>query len=248
MYPSSLLIYFWCINLAMAKQQEFYSEHPKIHVALDCIIFGFDKGDLKLLIHKRKIEPFKGMWSLFGGLLNPGDSLEDAAGRILNELSGLENVYMEQFQTYGEVNRDPAGRVISVAYYALIPADRYREDHSRQYGATWVSLKDLPGLIMDHNQMVESGLRRLRRRASSQPIGFELLPKEFTIPQLQTLYEAIYQSSLDKRNFRKKILSMDVLIKLEEKDKVTSRKGAFLYRFDRSKYMKLVDAGYNFTI
>ena len=141
-----------------------------------------------------------------------------------------------------------SGRVISVAYYALIPAYKYSEDYSRQYGATWVSLKDLPGLIMDHDAMVEKGLRRLKRRAASQPIGFELLPKEFTIPQLQALYEAIYQSDLDKRNFRKKILSMDVLIKLEEKDKSGSRKGAFLYRFDKKKYRKLVDSGYNFTI
>lgn len=232
----------------MAPTKQNYSEHPKFHVALDCIIFGFDKGELKLLIHKRRFEPFMGHWSLFGGFLQKGESLENAASRILNELTGLEKIYMEELQTYGEIERDPAGRVISVAYFSLIPAHRYLEEYSKQYGATWVSLKDLPKLIMDHDIMVEKGLRRLRRRASSQPIGFELLPKEFTIPQLQTLYEAIYQSKLDKRNFRKKILSMDVLIKLEEKDKSTSRKGAFLYRFDKKRYKKLADAGYNFTI
>jgi len=232
----------------MASKNQNYSEHPKFHVALDCIIFGFDKGELKLLIHKRKFEPFRGHWSLFGGFLKEDESLEDAAGRILHELTGLENIYMEELQTYGEIDRDPAGRVISVAYYALIPAHRYSEDYSGKYGATWVSLKDLPALIMDHNVMVEKGLRRLRRQASSQPIGFELLPKEFTIPQLQALYEAIYQSGLDKRNFRKKILSMNVLVNLEVKDKSTSRKGAYLYRFDKRKYRKLVDGGYNFTI
>ena len=155
---------------------------------------------------------------------------------------------MEEIQTYGEIERDPAGRVISVAYYALIPAHKYSEEYSRQYGATWVSIKELPTLIMDHDRMVEKGLSRLRRQASSQPIGFELLPKEFTIPQSQALYEAIYQSALDKRNFRKKIISMEVLIKLDEKDKSSSRKGAYLYRFDKRKYKKLVDAGYNFTI
>jgi len=232
----------------MAVAQQYYSEHPKFHVALDCIIFGFDKGELKLLIHKRRFEPAKGQWSLFGGFLAADESLEDAANRILHELTGLEKIYMEELQTYGEIKRDPAGRVISVAYYALIPAHKYSEEYSKQYGATWVSLKGLPGLIMDHDNMVEKGLRRLKRRAATQPIGFELLPKEFTIPQLQALYEAIYQSKLDKRNFRKKFLSMDVLIKLEEKDKSNSRKGAYLYRFDKRKYRKLVDAGYNFTL
>lgn len=220
---------------------------PKFHVALDCIIFGFDHGELKLLIHKRRFEPAKGDWSLFGGFLKEEESLQDAANRILEELTGLEEIYMEEIQTYGDIDRDPAGRVISVAYYALIPAHKYSEEYSRQYGATWVSLENLPSLIMDHDKMVEKGLRRLQRRASSQPIGFELLPGEFTIPQLQALYEAIYQSKLDKRNFRKKILSMDVLIKLEEKDKTSSRKGAFLYRFDKARYKILVEAGYNFT-
>ena len=231
----------------MASDKPNYSEHPRFHVALDGIIFGFDKGELKLLIHKRRFEPFMGHWSLFGGFLKVEESLEDAANRILYELTGLEDIYMEELQTYGEIERDPAGRVISVAYYALIPAHRYSDDYSRQYGATWVSLKDLPGLIMDHDVMVEKGLSRLQRRAASQPIGFELLPKKFTIPQLQALYEAIFQSGLDKRNFRKKILSMGVLVKLEEKDK-SSRKGAFLYRFDKRKYQKLVDVGYIFTI
>jgi 8-oxo-dGTP diphosphatase len=232
----------------MPSENQYYSEHPRFHVALDCIIFGFDQGELKLLIHKRKFEPFKGHWSLFGGFLKSGESLEEAANRILFELTGLENIYMEELQTYGEPERDPAGRVISVAYYALIPAHRYAENYSRQFDATWVGLEEIPPLIMDHDTMVEKGLRRLRRRASSEPIGFELLPKEFTIPQLQALYEAIFQSRLDKRNFRKKILSMNILIKLEEKDKTTSRKGAYLYRFDGKKYKKLMEGGYNFTI
>lgn len=232
----------------MTSEKINYSEHPKFHMALDCIIFGFDKGELKLLIHKRRFEPAKGHWSLFGGFLKEDDSLEDAANRILRELTGLEKIYMEELQTFGAIERDPAERVISVAYYALIPAHKYSEAYSKQYGATWVSINDLPPLIMDHDVMVEKGLTRLQWRASIQPIGFRLLPREFTIPQLQLLYEAIYQSKLDKRNFRKKIISMDVLIKLEEKDKIHSRKGAFLYRFDKRKYEKLVDRGYNFTI
>ncbi len=232
----------------MSTEKQYYNEHPTFHVAVDCIIFGFDQGELKLLIHKRQFEPAKGEWSLFGGFVQRGESLDAAANRILFELTGLEEVYMEGFQTYGEVDRDPAGRVISVAYYALIPAKEFTEASNSQYGATWVSLKDLPPLIMDHNIMVEKGLRRLKRRATSQPIGFELLPREFTMPQLQALYEAIYQLVLDKRNFRKKILAMDVLIKLNSKDKSSSRKGAYLYKFDPRKYIKLVEGGVNFTI
>jgi len=232
----------------MSLEKQYYKEHPTFHVAVDSIIFGFDQGELKLLIHKRQFEPAKGEWSLFGGFVQKGESLDEAAKRVLYELSGLHDIYMEELQAYGSVDRDPAGRVISVAYYALIPAGEYIDTGNSNSGATWVSLKDLPPLIMDHNLMVKKGLRRLKRRAASQPIGFELLPREFTMPQLQALYEAIYQTGLDKRNFRKKILAMDVLIKLETKDKSSSRKGAFLYRFDQNKYKKLVEGGYNFTI
>lgn len=232
----------------MPSTLAYYNEHSTFHVAVDCIIFGFDQSELKLLIHKRRFEPAKGLWSLFGGFVREDESLDEAANRVLFELTGLDNVYMEQLQSYGEIGRDPAARVMSVAYYALIPAREYTEAISNNYGATWVSLKELPDLIMDHNQMVMKGLRRLKRRASTQPIGFELLPREFTMPQLQALYEAIYQSSMDKRNFRKKIHSMDVLIKLDEKDMSGSRKGAYLYRFDQKKYQKLVEGGDNFTV
>ena len=232
----------------MNIEKQYYKEYPTFHVAVDSIIFGFDQGELKLLIHKRQFEPAKGEWSLFGGFVQKDESLDEAASRILFELTGLNNIYMEELQAYGEVNRDPAGRVVSVAYYALIPAKEFTEATNSKSGATWVSIKDLPPLIMDHSFMVEKGLRRLKRRTTSQPIGFELLPGEFTMPQLQALYEAIYQAELDKRNFRKKILAMDVLIKLDTKDKSSSRKGAFLYRFDQKKYKKLVEGGYNFAI
>ena len=232
----------------MSPEKQYYSEHPTFHVAVDCIIFGFDQGELKLLIHRRRFEPAMGQWSLFGGFVQKDEGLDEAANRVLFELTGLDNIYMEEVQSYGEMERDPAARVISVAYYALIPAKKYTEATSNNYGATWISINNLPQLIMDHNQMVKKGLRRLKRRASTQPLGFELLPREFTMPQLQALYEAIYQSTLDKRNFRKKIFSMDVLIKLDEKDMSGSRKGAYLYRFDQKKYKKLVDGGDNFTI
>ena len=232
----------------MSAEKQFYSEHPTFHVAVDCIIFGFDQSELKLLIHKRRFEPAQGQWSLFGGFVKQDEGLDEAANRVLFELTGLDKIYMEELQSYGKIERDPAARVISVAYYALIPAKEYSEASSNNHGATWVSMRELPKLIMDHKLMVAKGLRRLKRRASTQPLGFELLPREFTMPQLQALYEAIYQSTLDKRNFRKKILSMDVLIKLNEKDMSGSRKGAFLYRFDKKKYQKLVDGGDIFTV
>ena len=232
----------------MSPEKQFYSEHPTFHVAVDCIIFGFDQSELKLLIHKRRFEPAQGQWSLFGGFVKKDEGLDEAANRVLFELTGLDKIYMEELQSYGKVERDPAARVISVAYYALIPAKEYSEASSNNHGATWVSMRELPKLIMDHKLMVAKGLRRLKRRASTQPLGFELLPREFTMPQLQALYEAIYQSTLDKRNFRKKILSMDVLIKLNEKDMSGSRKGAYLYRFDKKKYKKLVDGGDIFTV
>lgn len=232
----------------MSPELQHYREQPTFYVAVDCIIFGFDQGELKLLIHKRRFEPAMGQWSLFGGFLKENEGLDEAANRVLFELTGLDDIYMEEVQSYGAIGRDPAARVISVAYYALIPAKKYSEATSNNHGATWVGLNQLPKLIMDHNQMVKKGLRRLKRRASTQPLGFELLPREFTMPKLQALYEAIYQCSLDKRNFRKKILSMNVLIKLDEKDMSGSRKGAYLYRFDQKKYKKLVDGGDIFTI
>jgi ADP-ribose pyrophosphatase YjhB (NUDIX family) len=232
----------------MTTEMQYYKEHPTFHVAVDSIIFGFDQGELRLLIHKRQFEPAKGEWSLFGGFVQQDESLDEAASRILYEHTGLRDIYMEELQAYGEVGRDPAGRVISVTYFSLIPAKEFTEASNSKSGATWVSLSNLPPLIMDHNKMVAKGLRRLKRRASTQPIGFELLPGEFTIPQLQALYEAIYQKELDKRNFRKKILAMDMLIKLEAKDKSSSRKGAYLYRFDKNKYQKLLEGGYIFTI
>lgn len=217
-------------------------------MAVDCIIFGFDDGMLKLLIHKRKFEPFLDHWSLFGGFLRSDESLDDGARRILFELTGLENIYLEQLYAHGEPMRDPAGRVVSVSYVALIPGHKYHSGFSEQYDAVWIPLNMMPDLIMDHNDMVERGLKWLRRRASTRPIGFELLPEEFTIPRLQNLYEAILGEKLDKRNFRKKLLSMDFLKKLEEKDKTGSRKGAYLYKFDQQMYNKLVDNGFSFTI
>jgi len=226
----------------------YYKEHTRFLVAVDCIIFGFDYNQLKLLLIKRNFSPQKGKWSLVGGFLNANESLDQAALRILNNLTGLSDIYLEQLYTYGEVNRDPGERVLSTAYYALINAENYHLPINRESSAKWFPIEKIPRLIFDHNIMVDKAMRRLRRKSLSQPIGFELLPEKFTIPQLQKLYEVIHQRELDKRNFRKKILSMGLLKKLDEKQKSGSKKGAFYYMFDKQKYDDLVSRGFHFEI
>jgi ADP-ribose pyrophosphatase YjhB (NUDIX family) len=226
----------------------YYSEHERFLVAVDAIIFGFDGQKLKLLLVKRNFPPSRGEWSLMGGFLKKDESLDDAAVRVLHELTGLGDVYLEQLQSYGDIRRDPGERVISVAYYALIKIDDYDRALAEKYHASWFHIDRVPTLIFDHNEMVAKALRRLRRKAQVQPVGFELLPETFTLPQLQKLYEAIFQKDLDKRNFRKKILGFDVMQKLPVKDKEGSRKGAYLYRFDRDKYEQLLDEGTSFVL
>jgi len=174
--------------------------------------------------------------------------IDEAAERVLKKLTGLCNVYMEQLRAYGEVSRDPGRRVVSIGYYALIKIDEYDEDLVKKYHARWFPIDNFPRLIFDHNEMVDHALRRLQGKAQNQPIGFELLPQKFTIPQLQKLYEAIFRKEFDKRNFRKKILSFQGLKKLEEKDWESSKKGAYLYQFDQNEYNRLLDSGYNFEV
>ncbi|MBN1415779.1 MAG: NUDIX hydrolase [Bacteroidales bacterium] len=226
----------------------YYSENTRFLVAVDCIIFGFDYKQLKLLLIKRNFQPQKGKWSLVGGFLEADETLDQSALRILNNLTGLNDIYLEQLYTYGEIKRDPGERVLSTAYYALINAENYHLPINRESSAKWFPIEKTPPLVFDHNIMVDKAMRRLKRKSLSQPIGFELLPEKFTIPQLQKLYEVIHQRELDKRNFRKKILSMGLLKKLDEKQKSDSRKGAFYYRFDKEKYDDLVSRGFHFEI
>ena len=228
--------------------KDLYQVKEKMYVATDCIIFGFHKGRLKLLVFKRKVEPLSGEWSLIGSFVRLDEDLEVAGLRVLKETTGLENVFMQQLKTYGEKDRDPGYRCMSVAQYALIRIDEYDQKLVEEHGASWFEIDDLPTLILDHNQMVQDALMQLKLNARYKPIGFELLPEKFTIPQLQSLYEAIYQRELDPRNFRKKVLSLNVLEKLDEKDKTTSKRGAFLYKFNYENYQKLLKSGYNFEI
>lgn len=224
----------------------YYSNYDRHYVALDCIIFGFEEGELKLLLLKRKIEPAKGEWSLMGGFLEKSESLDDGARRILHQLTGLNDIYMEQLYAYGDVDRDSGERTISIAYYALIKVDENDRKLAEAHGAHWVSINKVPKLIFDHNKMVNKALNTLRSKIVRKPIGFELLPEKFTLPQLQNLYEAINQQQLDKRNFRKRILEIGLLDKLDEKDKESSKKGAFYYKFNKEKYLLYTDMGLSF--
>ena len=223
-----------------------YKNHDRLLVAVDCIIFGFDGKHLKGLFIKRAFEPQKDKWSLMGGFVNSGESVDEAAQRILDQLTGLTDIYMEQLFCFGNVNRDPGGRVISIAYFALIKIDDYTKELMDTHNARWFELNKVPGLIFDHKQMVKLAWERLQQKVANHPIGFALLPDKFTLPQLQNLYEAVYETPLDKRNFTRKVLSLGILNKLKEKEKESSKKGAFYYTFDKTKYKRLEHEGVRF--
>lgn len=225
-----------------------YPDKDKFHLAVDCVIFGFDGEKLKLLLYKRDFEPMKGSWSLMGGFLRKGENLDEAANRVLTRITGLRNVYLEQLTAFSEVDRDPVDQVITIGYYALIKIQDYDEDLLKNYGAEWFAIDELPELIFDHSDIAEKALKRLKRKSKTQPIGFELLPDNFTLPELRRLYEAISQREIDPANFRRKFMSMELLDKLPIKDKSASRKGAYLYAFNKEKYNNLTAKGLFFDV
>lgn len=227
--------------------KENYSNYPKHLVAVDCIIFGFDGENLNILLIKRNFEPQKGEWSLMGGFIGSDETSDEAANRVLNSLTGLENIYLEQLNSYTQIDREPTARIISISYYALINIEKNIQINEK-YNAQWFDLQNCPHLIFDHNEMVKDAVLRLRRRASTRPIGFELLPEKFTMKDLQSLYEAIFNEKYDKRNFTSKINGMDILVNTNEKDMNSSKKGSFLYRFDEKKYNKKISQGFMFKI
>ncbi len=228
------------------KMLQKYTHETRILLAIDCIIFGFDGDELKLLLIKRNFEPEKGKWSLMGGFLNESEDLEEGAKRVLNELTGLENVYMEQLQAFGEITRDPVERTVSVCFFALINIHAHDSELSRSMNGYWFNFKEKPDLIFDHNKMVNLALSQLRYKAALHPLGFELLPEKFTIPQLQRLYEAIYDMRLDRRNFSRKIISTGLLIDTGEKNEHSATKKAVLYQLDAEKYKNNFNDFHNF--
>ena len=226
---------------------ERYSRQQRYLIAVDSIIFGFDGEELKLLLIHRGFEPEKGNWSLMGGFVEPEESLEMAAARILKQLTGLSGVYMEQLHTFGNPNRDPVERTVSVAYYALIDIHQYEKQLNDNYHPEWFTLNKIPKLIFDHPQMVTIAKSKLRDKAAVQPILFELLPRKFTLPVLQNLYENVYGRKFDKRNFSRKVLSSGLLVKLRDKEKLRSKKGAFYYKLDKRKDKSQFNSFLNFT-
>jgi hypothetical protein len=216
----------------------FYAAHNKAYVSVDCIVFGFDNNKLKLLIGKRQMDPGRGEWSLYGGFVEPNESLDEAAQRVLFQLTGLRHVYMKQVATFGAIDRDPGERVISVAYCALINVKDYAVNLLQEHGVEWIELGKMPKLYSDHNDMVKKAVGLLRRRINSEPLSFNLLPDLFTLTQLQHVYEAILGEEIDKRNFRKRIKQIDFIEKTELIDKETSKRGAALYRFNKRIYLE----------
>ena len=216
----------------------YYNINPQFYVSVDCIIFGLNEGELSLLLLKRNFEPEKGKWSLMGGFVQQNESVDTAAKRVLKELTGLENVYMEQVGAFGEDDRDPGERVISVAYYALINVDESDRKLVKKHNAQWINIHDLPELSFDHPAMIEKARELIRRKASLEPIGLNLLPRLFTLSQMQSLYETIQGETIDKRNFRKKVAEMDYIEKTEMIDKSSSRRGAYLYKFNNKAYSR----------
>ncbi len=211
--------------------QRIYQNPPTHLVAVDCIIFGYEQEDLKLLLFKRQLPPAQGEWSLIGGWVNEDCTVEQANQHVLKTLTGLEGIPMEQVSIYSKPDRDPGGRVISISFYALINVQEKGKELEKQFGAEWFSVKELPNLIFDHNEMVADALRKLRFDGSKTLLGHGLLNEEFTLSQLRSLYNSIYDKEFDPGNFRKKILSLKVLERLNKKDFSESKKGAFYYKY-----------------
>jgi 8-oxo-dGTP diphosphatase len=224
-------------------------KYPRPALTVDCVVFGFDEGDLKVLLIERALEPFKGQWALPGGFVQLDETLVDAARRELAEEAGLKNVFLEQLFTFGDVDRDPRERIVSVAYYALVKLTDFKTRAATDAAdAQWFQLSKLPKLAFDHANILATGLARLKGKVRYEPIGFELLPPKFTLSQLQHLYEAVLGTSLDKRNFRKKVLSFGLLVPLKETQMEGRHRPAQLFRFDTDKYDKLKKRGFNFEL
>ena len=214
----------------------YYLEHQKLYVSVDVIVFGFEENRLKVLIGRRQMDPGRGEWSLYGGFVAADEGIDECADRTLLELTGLKKLFIRQVGAFGAIDRDPGERVVSIAYYALINVKDYDEKLRTKHNVEWVDVNQLPALYSDHNEMVRQALRRMQLKMRTEPIGFRLLPQLFTLTQLQRLYEAVSRQEIDKRNFRKRIKDMDFIEKTDLIDKLSSKRGAALYRFNKKVY------------
>src|SRR6266852_8731032 len=224
-------------------------QYPRAALTVDCVVFGFDEGELKVLLIQRALVPFKGKWALPGGFVRVEETLDEAARRELAEEAGLKDIFLEQLYTFGTVDRDPRERVVSVAYYALVKLSDHRAKAATDAAnAEWFPISRVPKLAFDHADLLASALGRLKGKVRYQPIGFELLPRKFTLSQLQHLYEAVLGADLDKRNFRKKVLKFGLLVPLKETHMNGRHRPAQLFRFDADKYEKFKQRGFNFEL
>ncbi len=218
-------------------------------LSIDCLIFGFRDGQLDVLLIKHAEGISRGKWALPGGWIRYNESVDDAANRLLKSLTGVSNIYLEQLRAFGDVNRYPKKRVVTIAYYALVNADRYRlHPGFTASDARWVNIHDVPKLPYDHSQILEFGFRYLKNKVRHEPVGFNLLPPKFSLHEIQQLYEAILETELDKPNFRRKLLKMNLLVPCNEKQKHVSHRAATLYRFDKKVYKKLTENGFSFAL
>ena len=224
-------------------------EYARPATTTDCVVFGLDEDDLKVLLIQRDIPPFEGEWALPGGFIRVGESVDDCARRELEEETGLKRVFLEQLYTFGNPNRDPREHVITIAYYALVNLIEHppKADTDAR-NAAWFSLDEVPRLAFDHKKILDVALDRLRGKLRYQPIGFELLPKKFTLTELQNLYETILQQEFDKRNFRKKVQKLGILEETDEIQQDVAHRAARLYRFDKKRYRALLKEGINFEL
>lgn len=214
----------------------YYQDIPRFPVSVDCVIFGICRGELSLLLTRRAFEPELGKWSLMGGFVKQDEGIDSAARRVLAELTGLSDLYMQQVGTFGEIDRDPGARVVSVAYCTLINVDDRDRTSLSDHRAEWVRLSELPPLCFDHRLMVERALEIVKQRFTLEPVAFRLLPPYFTLTSLQQLYETVMGAAIDKRNFRKRVIDNPCIEKTALIDKTSSRRGAALYRFNPSLY------------
>ena len=227
----------------------FSYQFARAAVTVDCVVFGLDDEDLKVLLIRRDLPPFEDKWALPGGFVRLEETLDEAARRELQEETSLERVFLEQLYTFGGIDRDPRERVITVAYYALVRLSDHRVQAATDArDAVWFAMDDLPPLAFDHDQILATAHQRLQGKVRYQPIGFELLPPKFTLTQLQKLYEIVLGRVLDKRNFRKKIQGMGILEELDEVEKDVAHRAARLYRFDKKEYGRMVKQGFHFEI
>jgi 8-oxo-dGTP diphosphatase len=218
-------------------------------VSIDCLIFGFRHGELDILLIKHAEGISKGRWALPGGWIRRDESIDDAATRLLTSLTGVSNIFLEQLGAFGEVDRYPGKRVITIAYYALINADNYSLSPGfTASDAQWLKIHEIPRLPYDHNKILKAGFQYLQHKVRHEPIGFNLLPKKFTLHDIQKLYEAILETELDKPNFRRKLLNMNLLVPCEEKQRDVSHRAASLYRFDKKIYKQLKESGFTFEL